>query len=445
MNRLFKTVLSVLLCFTLILSATSCDLVERVKGLFEEDEPEGQKKPERVVVEVPEGYTGGSKYAQPEYYEIYWFETVAEAKDAISRLEAHGSTVYKSALLDYSSEDYDVKVMLKIDRTYVEPLKDGQNPFDRKAGEVYIRWFLFDEYISIDELVYINAEDVCRLYNLAISVDGEKCKIEDPELLTVDHGLPEFGLDWPENVASPSKYVVYYYGEFIFSADINGDKGLLPKDVAVEMSRTATIVGNTANYRAKYPEEDHMNMECYWFETYDELISAIETLKAHGSTINSYYVFDCEGMMLNNTPLDCKYVISFSKHNNPKLDEGQNFFERKIDDVYVNWFVYDEFYPIFSKSSVSQGFEYEAIFRKGGNRLIQNIDIEDYSLLTIDYGIPEYGLDWPDNFPPNGYEIYYDGLNIYGVEFDAHNIHWNEERPTPEFALEFVKTIILVK
>ena len=439
-----KRLVACLLCFALLLSASSCDLVERVKGLFDEDKTEGPKEPERVVVEVPEGYTGGSKYAQPEYHEIYWFETVAEAKDAISRLEAHGSTVYKSALLDYSSEDYDVKVMLNIDRTYVEPLKDGQNPFDRKAEKVYVDWFLFDEYISIDELVYINAEDVCMLHNLAISVEGEKCKIDNTSLLTIDHGLPEFGLDWPENATSPNKYVIYYDGEFIFSADINGDKGLLPKDVAKEMSKTATVVGNTANYRAKYPEEDHMNMECYWFETYGELISAIETLKAHGSTITPNYVFDCEGMMLNGTPLDCKYAISFSKHNNPPLDEGQNFFERKINDVYVSWSAYDKFYPILEKNQSFQSFRYEYVFKI--NRVHDTIiPINDDSLLTITYDLKEYGLDWQwDNTSPLTYVIWYKDDEIATVPL------WEtfgnlSNFPPKEFALEFVKTIRLVK
>ena len=443
MNKLLKTVLSVLLCFTLLLSATSCDLVERVKGLFEKDEPEGPKKPERVVVEVPEGYTGGSRYAQPEYYEIYWFETVAEAKDAISRLEAHGSTVYKSALLDYSSEDYDVKVMLKIDRTYVEPLKDGQSPFDRTAEKVYVDWFLFDEYISIDELVYINAEDVCRLHNLAISVDGEKCKIDNTNLLTVDHGLPEFGLDWPENATPPNKYVVYYDGEFIFGADINGDKGILPKEVAEEMLKTSTIVGNTDNKRIEYPEEEHMNIECYWFETYDELISAIETLKAHGSTINSDYVFDCEGMMLNNTPLDCKYVISFSKHNNPPLQEGQNFFERKIEGVNVGWYAYDTFYYILEKNQSFPDFKYEYVFEVSGAYNTET-PIDDESFLSITYDFREVGLDWKwDDTSPLAYVIWYKDDKIATVPL------WEtfgnlSNFPPKEFALEFVKTIRLI-
>ena len=39
--------------------------------LFDEDKPYGPKEPEIVEVEVPEGYTGGSTYAYPRYYEVY--------------------------------------------------------------------------------------------------------------------------------------------------------------------------------------------------------------------------------------------------------------------------------------------------------------------------------------------------------------------------------------
>lgn len=62
--------------------------------------------------------------------------------------------------------------------------------------------------ISTDELVYMKAEDVCRLHNIEISVDGEKCELEAPELLTVDHGLPEFGLNWQWDDTSPLTYVI---------------------------------------------------------------------------------------------------------------------------------------------------------------------------------------------------------------------------------------------
>ena len=123
MRKLFKALVSVMLCLALILSATSCAIVDNIKSFFSDNDDEDEK-PDRVRVDVPEGYTGGSVYANPEYNEVYWLETLEEAKDAISRLEAHGSTVYKSAFFDYTPEGYDVKVMLQIDRTYVEPLND---------------------------------------------------------------------------------------------------------------------------------------------------------------------------------------------------------------------------------------------------------------------------------------------------------------------------------
>ena len=436
MRKIFKALISVMLCLALILSASSCDLVERVKWLFG-DKAEEPQKPERVVVEVPEGYTGGSMYAYPKYYEIYWFETVAEAKDAISRLEAHGSTVYKSALLDYSSEDYDVKVMLKIDRTYVEPLKDGQNPFDRKAEKVYVDWFLFDEYISIDELVYINAEDVCMLHDLAISVEGEKCKIDNTNLLTIDHGLPEFGLDWPDNVAPPTRYYIYYQDELIMSCEINEPDDILPEEHALEMLKGATIVGNMENdwFQSGWIPEEYVGWESYWFETYDELLSALEVLRAHDSTIVPTYVFDCEGMMFTGTPLDCKYEITFKTNNAEPLQEGRGFFERKIVNVSVHWYAFNRYY-----NTAGRGLEMYNVLSSNAWNDVATID--DEALLTISYDFPHSGLEISDGVRPVLYAISYNGNYIGDVYICDGNYNPGlTDYPPPEFALEFVKTI----
>lgn len=435
MSRLIRAALSLILCLTIVLSVTSCALVQRIKDVLTDGE---KGEPQQVVVEVPEGYTGGMRHAYPKYNEVHWFETVGEARDAISRLEAHGSSVYKCALMDVPEENYDVKVMIIFNRTYVEPLQEGQNPFDRKAKDVQVYWFLFNEYIPIDELVYMYADDIRMLMTSSLTAEGEKCKIESPELLTVDYGLSGYSLDLPEDTAPPAKYVIYYSGERIFSIDINRPEDILPNEIATNMAKSAFIVGNTNQEVDKSATDIHGNEDCYWFETYDELLTAIETLKSYGSTIEPGYVFDCDGIMFKDAPLDCKYVICFNKKGNPPLREGQNFFERKIENVGINWFAFDRFYPIFDKNDNSQYFFDDSVLTfYGPNK--DTVTIEDNALLTIDYGIPEVGLDWPYDSPPGIYRIYYDGEDILDLEF--HGLNSFSKYPPPEFALELVKAI----
>lgn len=436
MNRFLKTVLSVILCAFLLFFATSCSLVEKVKDLLSQDTTKGR---EPVVVEVPEGYTGGSHFAFPRINEVYWFETVDEAIEAISRLEAHESTVYKSPLFNYSEEDYDIKVLIKFNRTYVEPLKEGQNPFDRKAQMVYVDWYLFDEYIPIDELVYMYAEEICKLHNLDIFVEGENCKIENTDLITIDFGAPEYGLDWPKDVAPPAMYVVHYQGETIFTADINKPDDVLPDDIATDMAKTATVIGNTDNPRGVPTYVSFYDyLEEYWFETYDELIDAIETLKSHGSTINPSYVFDCEGMLLNDTPLDCKYIITFEKKNSQPL-QGSGVFDRKVEGVNVTWLAYDRFYPIFD-ASFTYYFDFDYILDSWEPKDIEINDINDSTLLDISYDLPGYGLD---SEKPWMFAISYDGTHIMNVNFSKSATYPNY--PPPEFALEFIKTFKFIK
>ena len=84
-------------------------------------------------------------------------------------------------------------------------------------------------------------------------------------------------------------------------------------------------------------QDEHDKYEIYWLETYDEVLEAIELLKSHGSTITPSLAFNCEGELM-----DVKYCFIFEKKNAEPLEEGKNFFDRKIDDGIFSWYGFFE-------------------------------------------------------------------------------------------------------
>lgn len=455
MKRTLKTLICLLLCIAMMISFASCEIVDYVSGWFEEDVDEDDKNDNDLQISqptFPEGYTGGSRSVYLSFYDVYWVETVDELIDAVSRLEAHGSTVDKMAIFDFSEDEFDFKFMISIKRESAEPLSEGQNEFDRKCDDVEISWFAFDDYITIDELLYTYAEDICKLsctyYNSGVG-DSLGSKLEDVSFFTMDHCVPEYGLDWPSDVAPPTKYVVYCDGQKILSIGINEPDDVLPKETALSMLSTFKVVGNKSymyNDNVSYPEDRHRCYEVYWLETYEELMAAIDTLKAHGSTVNIYMpqvIFDIEGVSFNDTIIDCKYTISFDKNDTTPLEEGQGFFERKVDGFEVSWYAFDRYYHVYYPTS----YRNESLVDKSIVEFItyrDKIHIDDIELITADYGIPGEGFNWIYELPPD-YAIYYDGKRIGYLHFDYKRFPTLDDHPSPELAMEMIMTIEVIK
>ena len=115
----------------------------------------------------PEGYTGGfpseAKYWKEGFpFEIWWVDTYEECIEAIELLKLHGSSFKTDTTALFSCEDelFDVKYCFTIFLNNLsERIKFGDNPFDRRAEDVFIQsWIFFDE-VTIDEINYGNLED----------------------------------------------------------------------------------------------------------------------------------------------------------------------------------------------------------------------------------------------------------------------------------------------
>ena len=453
-----KRLICLLLCIATVFSLASCEIVDYVSGWFEEETDEGAKDDNGIqnsTPTFPEGYTGGSYRAYINVCDIYWFETVDELIDAVSRLEAHGSQVDRTGVFDFPEDDFDFKFMMSITREYAEPLSEGQNEFDRKCDDVQIYWFVFDEYITIDELLYAYAEDICRLYSGGYSssaIASLGSKVEDLSLFSMDYGVPEYGLDWPTDVAPPTRYAVHCEGKKVLTVYINEPYDVLPKETAISMLSTFKVVGNKSytvggNGNNSYPEDLHRTYEIYWLETYEEMMAAIETLKSYGSTVDntsgSNVIFDIEKFAFNDTIIDCKYTISFDKNDTTPLEDGQGFFDRKVDGFRVEWYAFNRYYPINDPTS----YRNESLVDKSIIEFITYLDeihIDDIELITADYGIPGEGFNWDYEVTPD-YSIYYDGKRIGHLILDYKTFPTYEDFPSPEVAMEMIRSIKVIE
>ena len=75
------------------------------------------------------------------------------------------------------------------------------------------------------------------------------------------------------------------------------------------------------------------------------------------------------------------------------------------------------------------------------------IEIENEAFLSIYYDFPDWSLDISYTGKPTLYSISYANEHIWNVHIYDGNSHLHEldDYPPPEFALDFVKTIRLVK
>ena len=78
--------------------------------------------------------------------------------------------------------------------------------------------------------------------------------------------------------------------------------------------------------------DDRSETECWWVETYDELMEAVDLLKSHGSTFRKSIVSDYVGDLY-----DIKYCITIDRKTGEteKIKYGDNPFDRKAAGVVI--------------------------------------------------------------------------------------------------------------
>ena len=219
MKSVFSKIISLVICISVILSCTSCNLW-------------------RVV---PKGYTGGFN-DNPRYhknYEFKWLETYDELMDAVTTLYKNNNSIVSEDSLSlvpiFKCEEYglDVKFCIKFSKFGVSEQKRGQDYFDRKIGRIDIACYVFFEDVSIEELVYSKTKDYKHIKAVQYSIEGEFDDPSGAEDIRIYRAAPD--------EAKEGEYVVYYHGkEQLLIQRVKIDE--IPEDVIEILEKTLTVI-----------------------------------------------------------------------------------------------------------------------------------------------------------------------------------------------------------
>lgn len=175
---------------------------------------------------------------------------------------------------------------------------------------------------------------------------------------------------------------------------------------------------------------DHLVYGYYWLDTYEEVLEAVELLKSNGSTILRSIAFECDDEIL-----DSKFCFMYPRSKAEPLEEGKNFFDRKIDNCEFMWFAFFEDVTIdeLLYSTVSRYDSVRIFYIKSQFSHRDFADIHDTDEVTLDWYYSEFGEE------PDG--LYYIRLNgeIY-VDVDC-----NKGAIPPEYYQEFADSIVIIE
>ena len=108
----------------------------------------------------PEGYTGGLPVVMDGTgLEVYLFETYDELMTAVNSLKSHGSTFEDHGIVNCDEKEFDVKYILTLSAFESDKIiKQGEDPFNRRATNVTITSYIFFEAVSAEELAYSSVD-----------------------------------------------------------------------------------------------------------------------------------------------------------------------------------------------------------------------------------------------------------------------------------------------
>lgn len=196
----------------------------------------------------------------------------------------------------------------------------------------------------------------------------------------------------------------------------------------------------------------------YVFDTYEELIEAIEILKSNGVFIYPSVVFNCDGIAYNeSTTADVKYSIYCSYYDHSCTEETEHYLDtiRESTVVVCHLFNYD--FPTETGKLYGKNLDYDTCFRMYLGDTVESelyegsfdLTFDNPELFTIDDGLNNYiseSEEWPYEDMPNIYYIRYDGKLIatFHMNHDSSIIDPCDV-PSCEFLVEFIKTLVIIK
>ena len=253
--RIFKPLICLVLCISLVLSFVSCQYIDPIidKITGERDNNDVNKKDPAVKESththeiVPKGYTGGAAFDPCFHAEkgVYWLETYEEVLEAIELLKSHGSTVSRSIAFDCEGDLLDVKYCFLYSKSKAEPLEEGKNFFDRKIDGGEFQWYAFYEDVAIEDFMY---------YNLVIDYDVMRIKyvgdtwlyrdfenVEDTSNLSISWWGKGHYDDCEEEPLPEAESYYIMHNDYTY-AELEYSETLLPKDYYDEFLSTFVII-----------------------------------------------------------------------------------------------------------------------------------------------------------------------------------------------------------
>ena len=82
---------------------------------------------------------------------------------------------------------------------------------------------------------------------------------------------------------------------------------------------------------------NHEVFECFWVETYDEMLVVLAKMKSAGTQTPKIPAFDCEDQ-----GIDVKFCITVKKADIKELSEGQAYYDTKLSYVGVQCIIFFE-------------------------------------------------------------------------------------------------------
>lgn len=169
----------------------------------------------------------------------------------------------------------------------------------------------------------------------------------------------------------------------------------------------------------------HYVYETVWLETYDELTNALTLLKSNSSEIPKTPIFNCEKY-----GIDVKYRISFSRDKSEKLQEGREYFDRRLERITVTW------YAFFEELTV------EELIYSRWNRYYSASVFFDSERIDIPSDVNDVMISIKEPYPNEDieYNVFYSEKNQFKILMNSPESYLSEEQlDILEQTIEFIE------
>lgn len=170
----------------------------------------------------------------------------------------------------------------------------------------------------------------------------------------------------------------------------------------------------------------------YWLETYEEVLEAVELLKANGSIVEPRI-----GVEFGEEQFDVKWAFVYQRKYAEPKEEGKNFFDRRIDNGDFKCYIFRTNVTI-ERLIYNTVFSYKAVQITTKNF----VKVEDAEELHISwFRKDDYFFDQPYRSDP--YEIVYNDMTL--AEIDVKTFNDDHRKLEDDFLNLIMNSLVFVE